>query len=113
MFGLTKEKPVLVRIEANLSWLVYQDPGDRHFIAVSPALNATAMGDTYAELQLCIGETIQLLFESLLKRGELDAFLRERGWQPLTPLPSRSARAQFDVPFDLSQKARFEELVPA
>lgn len=111
-----RKPPVVIQIQmqASLTWLVYRDPEDGHYIGVCQALNLNAMGDTYAEFQQCANETIQLLLLDLLQEGQLEQFLRARHWQPSAPLPTdRKARIRFDVPFDLQQTGRFEQLVPA
>jgi len=108
------KKPVLVQIEGNLLWEVVRDPHGGRFIGVCRALNLNAVGDTWAEFQECANEAIQVLFEDLFKEGELEEFLSRKGWRALTPLPPRGAGApQFDVPFSLQRRDRFEELVSA
>ena len=107
-------RPVLVQIDATLTWEFSRDPETGGWIAVCRPLNLNAVGDTMGELQECANEAVMLLFRDLLATGELAAFLQRNHWRPLTPLPAAgTGRVQFDVPANWDRKARLEELIPA
>jgi hypothetical protein len=107
-------RQILVQIDAQLAWQVAHNPIEGRYIGVCKPLNLNAVGDTWVEFTECANEAMQLLFEDLFEQGELEAFLRNHGWSPRTPLPAVGhARPRFDVPFSLEQRARIEELVPA
>lgn len=110
---LFSRHPVLVQIRANVAWQVAQDPQDGHWLGVCWALNLNAMGDTWTDFQACADEAMQLLMRDLFECGELEGFLRERGFQLVTELPPRRTPVRFDVPFTIERKSRSEELVPA
>jgi predicted RNase H-like HicB family nuclease len=104
------KKPVTVQIEANVQWEVIRDAESGMWIGVCHALNLNAAGETWAELQACIAESIGLLLEDLFADGELDMFLRAQGWSPLGALPPRGDRVRFDVPFSLERRPAREFL---
>lgn len=106
-------KPVLIQIEARVGWLVAKDRRDGHYFGVCPALNLNAIGNNWTEFQECANEAISLLFESLFKAGELEAFLRTQGWHTAAPLPPPGTRAQFEIPFTIEHRERVEEVVGA
>jgi predicted RNase H-like HicB family nuclease len=107
------KKEVIVQVQAkNIAWAGYQDPKTGTWIGVCQALNLNAVGDTFAELQACANEAMDLLFTDLLEDGELDAFLRRNGWS-LKAAPSPGAHPRFDVPANWNSRARLNQLVPA
>lgn len=106
-------KPVLVRIEARVPWIVAQDRRDGHWFGICPPLNINAAGDTFAEFTQCAEEAMTLLLQSLHEHGEFDDFMRRHGWRAATPVPSRGTPTRFDVPIEISHRNRVEELVGA
>ena len=50
-----------------------------------------------------IAHALNALFLDLLLEGELDRFMRERGFQLMSPLPSQPDDTWFDVPFSASR----------
>lgn len=92
-------KAPVIRFQGNLrvSWNAYRDANDQ-WIGVCEALALTVQGDTWEELCESISETLDLLMVTLLKSGELPAFLKERGWEPVTPVPAKGP-VRFDIPF--------------
>ena len=112
LFG--KPQQVLVQVEANLAWEVFQDPQSGRWIGVCRPLNLNAVGETWIEFQQNAAEAIQLLLTDLFEDGELDAFLRSNHWQPRTQLPAPgTAVPRFDVPFTVERKKRIQELLAA
>lgn len=105
-----KKEPVLVEINAQVTWHVARDPNDGHWFGVCPALNLNAAGDNWTDFQECANEAISLLFESLFKSGDLEAFLGRNGWRTTGPLPTPGTKAHFTVPFGIEHKARVQEL---
>src|SRR6266566_553886 len=110
--ALFAKRVVLVRIEANLAWEVFRDPETQAWVGVCQPLNLNAVGDTWGEFFESAQEAIELLLTDLLEEGELPAFLQRHGWRLESPLPKSSARVQWDVPFGVLKRARFEDLVP-
>lgn len=109
-----RRTPVVVQIDANVAWQYAQDPKSGASIGICPDLNLNAIGDTWIELQEAIAETMNLLLTDLFENGELQAFLRQNGWQVHSgslPRPGKSVR--FDVPLTVSRAARMRELIPA
>ncbi len=105
-------KAVRVTIQANVEWAFAQDPASGEWIGVCEPLNLNAMGDTFAELQQCASEAMHLLFLDLFRDGELDAFLKEHGWTPHSPLPEKDSNPHFDTSYR-TRLARVRELLPA
>lgn len=51
------------------------------FIAYTPALDLSIVGDTLEEVQKRFGEAVQLFFEELTEKGTINEALTELGWQ--------------------------------
>ena len=91
-----------ITIRTLLQWMVTVLPSGR-WLGVCDALGVTAEGSDETELRGLIEETQYTLFLDLLEDGELDQFLRERGWNTGAPIPTRMPDdgVQFEVPFKL------------
>lgn len=89
----------LMRIEANVAFRAYRNK-DGIWAGVCDPLGLTVEGESWSELLQNIDETMNLMLRDLLKRGELNRFLRARGWSPVRVANIKSpARVRFDVPF--------------
>lgn len=95
-----------VAVDGRVEWKIFKDRSSGYWIGVCEALNQTVSGETYAELNECIGETLGLVFQELLQRDELNSFLRDHGWKFLTDEPPtpRSKNVRFDVPWKLTER---------
>ena len=73
------------------------------FIAYSPALDLSTVGDSFEQAQQRFEEAVQIFFEELDKKGTTEEVLTELGWQKqdneLTPpvVVSNSTK-QFSIP---------------
>jgi hypothetical protein len=92
---------VIVEIKASVPWL-YKRTKAGNYIAVCEPLAQTLQADSYDELIGCIQEALDSTFRELLKSGDLETFLKERGWKS-SALPARRARASFDVPLKIER----------
>ncbi|HEV8676017.1 MAG TPA: hypothetical protein VGX21_18430 [Methylomirabilota bacterium] len=88
----------IVQIEANLAWRGSRTRGGR-WVAVCEPLGLTVQSDTWGHLMEDIAETMNAMFTDLLKSGDLERFLRDRGWRTTGPIPVRKRDIWFDVPF--------------
>lgn len=70
-----------IEIEAHLQWTHGTDVATGHLVATCDALNLVMSGVDREDLQANIAETLSLFFRALLQDGELDEFLRARGWR--------------------------------
>lgn len=92
---------LLVKIDAKLEWRVTQTSSGS-FVGICDPLGLTSEGGDTVELWLNINESIQLMLNDLLQSGELDHFLRSKGWRATHAIPaSGSERVPFDVPIEL------------
>jgi predicted RNase H-like HicB family nuclease len=97
---------ITVTIEAkNVRWRAQQNPATGFWVAACDALGVTAHGDTFAELNACMIEIVNHLLMDLLKDGEFDAFLRERGWKAKGRVPTSHELedVRFDLPYDVER----------
>ena len=83
---------------------VFADTG--YWIAVCDPLRQTVSGETWAELNESIADTIDLIFRELLETNQLRPFLREHGWSLQQRLPERPRNVRFDVPWSLVERRR-------
>lgn len=51
------------------------------FIAYTPALDLSTVGDTFEEAQQRFKEAVQIFFEEINEKGTVDEVLTELGWQ--------------------------------
>ncbi len=92
---------VIVQVEGRgqLPWACIRAKGG-NWVAVCDPLGLTIQSDTWVNLMEDIAHALNALFVDLLRDGELDRFLRERGWRLVGPIPSKPDDAWFDVPFE-------------
>lgn len=104
---------IRVQIHGQLLWRYTRDPRSDRFVAVCDALKITAEAETWSKLVEVVNEEVNALFRDLYEEGQLDRFLRSRGWSPFpyTPLPGSmpAEGMRFDVPMDM-QAVPFELL---
>jgi predicted RNase H-like HicB family nuclease len=113
MFGRKPQPRIVAQIEGKVVWQIARDTDSDNWIGFCPVLNLTAVGDTFDELQACMGEAMSLLFTDLLADNELEAFLQARGWRLHQQLPAPDVNVKFDMPWDWERVASARELVPA
>lgn len=81
-------------------WVAHRDP-NCVWIAECIPLGLTVEADTFGELNQAIDQSLNLLMVDLLATGELDGFLKNKGWTVLgrlaKDLPRKKVR--FDIPF--------------
>jgi hypothetical protein len=94
-----------IQIKGNVFWLVAYDKNARLWVAECPPLQIMAEADTLPKLRESINDCIQVLFADLLATGEFEGFLREHNWTTATPLPPRTSRVRFDIPYDIQRRS--------
>jgi hypothetical protein len=91
-----------IEINGLVSWQFKQDSTSARLIAICDPLGLTVEADSHQELRENIEETMQLVMRSMLKSGDLDNFLRERGWTVASPAQQAAdEEVVFDVPIEL------------
>jgi hypothetical protein len=91
----------VVHVQGKLLWKWGRGRTGR-YIVVCDALGQTVEAERFEQLLDTMHEALDSTFRDLLSSGDLETFLRSRGWT--TPdLPERPKRrnVEFDVPFDL------------
>lgn len=73
------------------------------FVAYSPALDLSTVGETFEKAQKMFDEAVQIFFEETIEKGTLEEVLLELGWQKkdktLTPpMVISNQTATFSVP---------------
>lgn len=101
----TRRVPQVIRIDvkAQLLWKAHRDPSSQYWVAVCDAIKLAAEGETWDDLQEMVADELRSLFVDLLREGELDAFLRDRGWTLVSPVPMPAAQdnVKFDIPWSI------------
>lgn len=93
----------VIKIETRLQWMVTETANGR-YVAFCDPIGLTTEGNDQVDLWMNIQESIQLLLNDLLKNGELEGFLRDRGWRStLSDREQHDGRfpVPFEVPFEL------------
>lgn len=93
----------VVHVNAQVQWIFTQDTESGYWVAICDPLGLTVEGHTHAEMRQHIDEALNLVLSNMVKTGEIDRFLRERGWQAQNlPTPEQmDERLTFDVPIEL------------
>ena len=68
-----------IEIKGKVQWVVFKGENDI-WIGNCDSLGIAMEGDTFDDLLLNIHDSIDLLFESLIKHGDTGQFFKERGW---------------------------------
>lgn len=73
------------------------------FIAYTPALDLSTVGDTLEEAKERFDEAVKIFFEEIVKKGTIDQALTELGWQKknnqfFPPIVVSSQTEQFSIP---------------
>lgn len=95
----------IVRLEGRVPWRSFLDRSSGQWIAICKPLKLTVQAETWGELNESIRETLDAIFRDLLVSGDLKKFLREQGWQPMTPIPTRPEGVRFDIPWKIIEQA--------
>ena len=98
-----------VQVQGNVEWRCFRGRGGS-WVAVCDALALTVQSETYASLMEDIADTLNGILHDLVPSGELERFLRERGWRLVAPMPS-AEDSWFDVPFVTRTADRDREAV--
>ena len=112
MFG----KKVVVHLQGQVQWEVLRNAQTGRYVGICRSMNLNASGDSMPEFLEAATEVMDLLLDKLLEAGEFEAFLQRRGFRAVTDasgLPTRRADVRWDVPFEVMQRSRMDELVPA
>lgn len=104
---------VTIEIEAQVGWIVFQDPKSNRWVGVCDALKITVGDDTWSGLAETIDDAIQSLMLDLVEHGEFEGFLREHGWRPLAPLPKKMNKlVRFELPMQINKVPWRDSQVP-
>lgn len=98
---------VRVRVRGRVQWAVTRDPDSGEYLARCGTLDLVVGAETLNELALTIAEGMDALFETLVAEGQLEHFLRQRGWTTEQPVPTNVAAHDLaiDVPWELLDDA--------
>jgi predicted RNase H-like HicB family nuclease len=97
---------IAIQVHGKIQWTVSQTQTGG-FLAVCEPLGLAMEGDSLDDLYRNLSEAIQLVMNDLLRSGELDQFLRARGWHatPTQNVPTTGPVA-FNVPVELLIQAQ-------
>ncbi len=90
-------------INGMVRWVYSQTKGGT-WLAICEDLKLTMEGDTYQEMLENLSEGIQLLLVDLVKTGDFDRFLREKGWHKAPahiPANVTLRTVRFDIPMEI------------
>lgn len=94
--------PMVIKVQTLLQWEVSQTASGS-YVAACQALGLASQGNDKLDLWMNIQESIQLVMNDLLRCGELDSFLRSKGWTAAA-IPVNHAQdgpVPFEVPMEL------------
>src|ERR1017187_5257936 len=94
------KRVIRIDVKTELQWQIGRSSAAQ-WIGVCPPLGLTMEGESLDDLLQNINESVQLLLVDLLETGELNEFLRHRGWRALPADPQQQGPVEFDVPYNL------------
>ena len=97
-------KNIRIENQSGLRFNVVRASGG-NLVGICQSLAITVQSETWVSLLEDIAQTLNLLFADLLEDGELDEFLRDRGFRLLDALPAKPDDAWFDIPFSPTMTA--------
>lgn len=110
LFG--KKKRVLIRIGTQVQFRVARDPETGEWIGACDLLGITTSGEMWDDLWQNAADAIQLLMTDLFEEGDLEAFLRSKGWQVQGALPPpQTVTPRFELPYTFGAPTTTEELL--
>ncbi|MGH7253641.1 MAG: hypothetical protein ACREIE_07570 [Nitrospiraceae bacterium] len=89
---------IQVEAKAQIQWAHYRSRRGK-WIAVCDPLGITLQSDKFSDLVEDMAHALNALLKDLLQEGELERFLRDRGWSLTGPTPAAPDDVWFDVPF--------------
>lgn len=90
---------IRIEVNGNVTWRVAKS-SEGNWVAVCDPLNLTMEGASLDELHANIAEALNLLMSELLETGELETFLKNRGWRAV-PVGDQQGPMEFNVPYEL------------
>ncbi len=92
----------IVGIEAMIQWTAAKSAHCERWVAECSELEISVEGDTLDEVYSLIPEASHALLVDLLADDELDAFLKQRGWEATgIPTDQGGDDIEFSVPWNL------------
>ena len=110
MFRREKPEQVVITVRGDVEWRYVYDEDAKVYVGFCDALNLNSIGETFIDFQQSASEAMALLLTSLLKAGELEAFVKQRGWS-MTAMPEHGTTPRFDMPFRTHDTRNVRELV--
>jgi predicted RNase H-like HicB family nuclease len=86
------------QLNAQVQWAVVRDEAAQRWVAICDPMGITVEADSHTELRENITDAMNLMLVNLLRSGELDHFLKARGWQA-HPLIEQVEESDSDTPF--------------
>ena len=91
---------ITVHIQGKLVWK-WGRTKHGNYIAVCDSIAQTVQASKFGELLETMNEALDSTFRELFLSGDLEKFLRERGWSTGSPVPRARKNVRFDMPFEL------------
>ncbi len=102
----------IVHVKAKLIWR-WSRTKHGNYIAVCDPIAQTVEAGKFSELLETIHEALESTFRELFSSGDLENFLKERGWAIDQPVPRTRRNVCFEIPFDLKEGVQSRDLKEA
>lgn len=86
-------------VQGEIVWRVCRDDASGQWIGVCDPIGLTASGDTYSEAVECCNHATEIVFNDLLVSGDLEEFLKLRGWKMVEVESREGEEGGIDAPF--------------
>lgn len=99
-------------IESLIGWQAFRSTSNDVWIAQCDALGLTLEAKTLDDLHSLIPEALSDLLTDLIEEGDLDAFLREKGWSAvdISPLRDFAEGGETGLPWFLTMQEELDDL---
>jgi len=88
-----------IDVHGAVAWEIRRSTTSDSWVALCQPLNLTMEAPSLDDLHSSIHQAVQLLLTDLMQDGELDQFLRARGWAAKGDI--KGDDVEFDVPLEL------------
>ncbi len=86
----------MIRIDSEIEWKYTYFEAEKKWFAFCDILRFSIQANSLKELQQDMLECADTLFAELAKTGELEGFLKSRGWV-VKPFPPKSKKSTVDM----------------
>ena len=87
----------VITITGMAPWTIRRDPDTGRYVGSCDVLNLSTEGDTWNEITIMTQDAVRSLFDALYREGDLEDFLKQRGFSIDTKFVKKDEPPEFDI----------------